>query len=88
MKKPLYTNQIVKDVRRLQKRGCDMEKYKEIARLLCAGSPLPARCRPHALVGKYSGFMECHIAPDWLLIYQETEDAISFQRMGTHSDLF
>lgn len=55
---------------------------------LVAGKPLPARYRDHALVGVYSGLRECHIKPDWLLIYRLVDDDVVLVRTGTHSDLF
>ena len=88
MKTPVYTRQFEKDVKRCQKRGNDFDKFIIIMGLLLASEPLPGRCRPHLLSGNFSGFTECHIAPDWLLIYLEDSNRVVFQRMGTHADLF
>ncbi len=88
MKTPIFSRQLDRDIKRLKKRGYDFGKFKTVVNLLLLGEPLPDRCRPHRLVGNFNGTMECHIAPDWLLIYVEDENAIRFERTGTHSDLF
>jgi mRNA interferase YafQ len=82
------TNQFKKDVRRQQKRGKDFTDFKSVIEHLLEGEELAARYRGHALVGQYKGTRECHIAPDWLLIYEVTDTEIILIRMGTHSDLF
>ncbi|HUT37509.1 MAG TPA: type II toxin-antitoxin system YafQ family toxin [Planctomycetota bacterium] len=88
MLKPVYTRQFGRDVKRLQKRGKDMEKLKAIVCLLLAEEPLDPLRRDHKLVGGYQGRRECHIEPDWLLIYKREANAIVFERSGTHADLF
>lgn len=67
-----------------------MEKIKTAMKMLAAGEPLPPRNRDHALTGNYANRRECHIEPDWLLIYKtdESHKEIIFERTGTHSDLF
>jgi mRNA interferase YafQ len=82
------TTQFKKDVRRLRKRGIDLEKLKTVLSKLVAGEKLSQKYRDHLLVGQYKGSRECHIEPDWLLIYESTEDEIILVRTGTHSDLF
>ena len=79
-----------KDVRLAVSRGLDIEKLLEVVKLLKEGQPLPERCRDHPLKGDYKGYRECHIEPDWLLIYdkRETLRIISLERTGTHVDLF
>jgi len=85
---PVYTKQFAKDIKRLQKRGKNVEKFKTIARTLLAGkSPDPLH-RDHKLVGSYRGRRECHIEANWLLIYKKESNVIVFERTGTHSDLF
>lgn len=84
----IYTNQFKKDVKLLQKRGWRASKLEHIVDLLCHKKKLPDRCRPHVLHGDYDGFWECHVEPDWLLIYRLTENSIVLTRTGTHSDLF
>ena len=88
MLKPIQTNQFMKDVDLSRKRGLNIEKLKNIITLLCENKELPKRCRPHVLSGEWRDCWECHIAPDWLLIYRFTENEIHFLRTGTHSDLF
>jgi mRNA interferase YafQ len=70
------------------KRGKKFEEFKEVIRRLAAGVTLDAKYREHVLVGQYKGTRECHIEPDWLLIYELTESELILIRTGTHSDLF
>jgi mRNA interferase YafQ len=77
-----------RDLRRVGRRGYDTGKLDEIVNALLKGNPLPATCRPHPLKGKWKGYHECHIAPDWLLIYQVLTEEVLLARTGTHSDLF
>lgn len=79
-----------RDVKRLQKRGYDMNLLTEVIKLLAAGEKLPVRYRDHELQGDYVGCRECHITPDWLLIYEFEQDQLILYltRTGTHSDLF
>ena len=79
-----------KDVKLAIRRGLDIEKLLSIVALLSQDQPLPERCHDHILKGNYRGYHECHIEPDWLLIYDKREVVriISLERTGTHSDLF
>jgi mRNA interferase YafQ len=88
MRIPSYTNQFEKDLRRMQRRGKDVEKIKTVIVALINNEPLAERYRDHVLVGNYRGRRECHIEPDWLLIYKLVDDEIIFERTGSHSDLF
>ncbi len=88
MKQLSRTNQFKRDTKRQQKRGKDFTDFKSVIKQLLAGQELAARYRDHALVGQYKGTRECHIAPDWLLIYEVTDSEIILIRTGTHSDLF
>lgn len=72
----------------MQKRGKDLEKLKSIILKLVNQEDLDDRYRDHQLLGSYSYARECHIEPDWLLIYVVLDDAIRLERTGTHSDLF
>jgi len=74
----------------MRKRGKDMAKLREVLDLLIEGSDLPQKYRDHTLVGNFSGKRDCHIEPDWLLIYSLSEDDshVTFERTGTHADLF
>jgi mRNA interferase YafQ len=83
-----YKTLFEKDVKRAKKRGLNLSKLKEIIRLLIEEEPLPKKYRDHALVGNYNKHRECHIEPDWLLLYKIESDTIIFERTGTHSDLF
>ncbi len=84
------SNQFRKDLRLAQKRGYDLDKIKRVIRTLAEGDALEARYRDHRLTGDYNGFRECHIQPDWLLVYQiDGERLLLFlARTGTHGDLF
>jgi mRNA interferase YafQ len=88
MHTPVYTKQFERDIKRAQRRGKNLEKFKIVARTLLAGEPLDAIHRDHQLVGNYAGRRECHLESDWLLIYKPEETRIIFERTGTHSDLF
>ena len=72
------------------KRGLNMSKLNEVIGLLAMGEPLPARCRDHELVGRHVGKRECHVAPDWLLVYKIMKETLILRliRTGSHSDLF
>ncbi len=85
---PSYSKQFDKDIERLQKRGKSWEKIKTIIKILINEEFLPERCRDHKLIGNYKGRRECHIEPDWLLIYKVEDPEITFERTGSHSDLF
>jgi len=86
----VISSRFKKDVKRTKKRGKDLDKLEEIVGLLAQDQDLPTRCRPHKLIGNYEGFWECHIEPDWLLVYgiNDEENTLDLARTGTHSDLF
>ena len=86
----VVSNRFKKDLKQAMKRQLDMATLNGVVDKLANGEALPAKHRDHELSGDYSGFRECHIAPDWLLIYRvEAEDLILYLfRTGTHSDLF
>ncbi len=88
MKYPVYTTQFKRDFKRIKKRGKDEQKLREVAEKLLAGQTLDSKYRNHQLIGNYAGRNECHIEPDWLLIYKAEEGRIIFERTGTHADLF
>jgi mRNA interferase YafQ len=88
MLETIYTNSFKKDIDLMEKRQKDINKIKEIMALLVNEKPLPEHCRPHGLSGNYSGYMDCHIQGDWILIYRLSEGTILFYRTGSHSDLF
>lgn len=88
MKEIVQSNRFRRDLKQLVKRGYDIKKLEYIIGALSEDKALPKRCRPHKLSGNYMGFWECHIEPDWLLIYDVGEDFLDLARTGTHSDLF
>ena len=88
MLKPEYTTKFKKDLKTVEKRNFDIDLLKDVIKKLCLEEPLPAKNRDHNLSGDWSGCRECHISPDWLLIYQVGNGIIVFERTGTHSDLF
>jgi mRNA interferase YafQ len=88
MRKPSFTRQFQKDLKRMKKRGKELPKIKEVMSQLIAEEPLVERYRDHPLIGNYKGRRECHIEPNWLLIYKLEDANIIFERTGTHSDLF
>lgn len=79
-----------KDFKRIKKRGYDISRLEKIVELLANEVPLLEQFKDHNLSGNYNGFRECHIAPDWLLIYQvnNNELVLVLSRTGSHSDLF
>jgi mRNA interferase YafQ len=82
------TAQFKRDVKLAKRRGNDLSKLRAVIEKLAAGKPLERRLRDHALVGGYRGTRECHLEPDWLLIYEVTDDDVVLIRLGTHADLF
>ena len=88
MFKSTTTTRFKKDVKLARKRKKDLSKLREVMELLLAGKKLPHKCFDHWLTGNYSDRRECHIEPDWLLVYKPEAKEIIFERTGTHSDLF
>ena len=85
-----YHTMFKKDFKGIKKRGYDISRLEKIVELLANEVPLPEQFKDHNLSGNYNGFRECHIAPDWLLIYQvnNNELVLVLSRTGSHSDLF
>ena len=92
MLRPEFSGQFKRDYKLAVKRGCNPKKLEEVIVLLCNEKPLPERYRDHALINsrEYRGMRECHIQPDWLLVYKVVRDTLILKliRTGTHSDLF
>jgi mRNA interferase YafQ len=88
MRRVRRTSQFRKDVRGMKKRGRDLSKLKEVLEKIISGQELEAKYRDHVLVGQYKGTRECHIEPDWLLIYELAHSEVVLIRTGTHADLF
>lgn len=79
-----------RDIKRCKKQNKHMQSFKEINERLIAGLPLPEKNKDHLLSGNWNGYRECHIEPDWLLIYKinKEENLIEYVRIGSHSELF
>ena len=91
MPKPRYSGQFKKDIKKIKKSGDkDMEKLKTVVRKLVDGTPLESRYHDHPLTGNLKGHRDCHIEPDWILLYRidKERQEITFVRTGSHSDLF
>lgn len=86
----VLSNRFKKDLKLAAKRGFDLAELETVVNRLAAQQPLPDKNRDHTLTGDYIGFRECHIRPDWLLIYRvDGEDLVLFLfRTGSHTDLF
>ena len=88
--KIIPSSRFKKDLKTAIKRNYNLDLLSEIVDILSEGRPLPEKNKDHALSGEYEGCRECHITPDWLLIYEKTEDTLILYltRTGSHSDLF
>lgn len=85
---PDFTNKFKKDYKRMMKRNVGISLIDDVITDLVNEIPLDEKYKDHILVGDYDGCRECHVKPDWLLIYQIGNGTIVFERTGTHSDLF
>jgi len=85
-----YTTKFLHDVKVAKKRGLNLQLLKNVTDILQTGNALPPQNHDHALIGNYKGYRECHITPDWLLIYKKDVELkiIALHRTGSHSDLF
>lgn len=90
MLKIRYTNQFKKDFKLMKKRNCDFSLFEFVVETLSNERKLPPKFHDHILEGNFVNTRECHISPDWLLIYTVNSDILLLEllRMGTHSDLF
>lgn len=90
MYRPVLSGRFKRAYKRCIRRGLDPALFKEVVDLLIAGLPLPAKYKNHPLHGNYEGWNDCHIAPDWLLIwrYERDELVLSLLDTGSHADLF
>jgi len=84
------STQFKKDLKKIIKQGKNLSLLEEIVNLLCVGKSLPEKNNDHSLVGDWRGYNECHINPDWLLIYKVEEEInlLRLMRTGSHSELF
>ncbi len=88
MKRLQQTKQFSRDIKRVKKRGKDLEKLKKIVSALAQEKTLDKKHRDHALIGEWKGSRDCHIEPDWILIYTISVEVLKLERTGTHRDLF
>ena len=84
----LATARFERDLKRAKRRGKDLDKLWALVEVLLSDRDLPSRNRPHRLSGQWSRHWECHIEPDWLLIWGYRDQALVLVRTGTHTDLF
>lgn len=85
-----YTTQFKKDYKLAMRRGLDIQLLDDAIRILASGEALPPKYKDHQLSGNWIGYRECHIQPNWLLIYHIEKDVLvlTLSRTGSHSDLF
>lgn len=83
-----YSGKFKKDFKVCVKHGYKMALLQQVIDILRIPAPLPIKNKDHKLSGDYSGYRECHIEPDWLLIYKQTDTELKLDRTGTHADLF
>jgi len=83
-----YSTKFKKDFKLCSKRGLDIALFQKAVDILRIPAPLPTKNKEHSLSGNYSGYKECHLQPDWLLIYKQTETELQLYRTGSHADLF
>ena len=86
----VYTNRMKRDAKLMKKRGKNMNKLASVLSMFASGNPLPKQYHDHQLAGNLQDFRECHIEPDWLLLYQLYDDILilSATAAGSHADLF
>jgi mRNA interferase YafQ len=82
------TSQFKKDIKKQLRKGKNQQKLLEVIELLLSENPLPGKNKDHPLKGNWKGRRDCHIEPDWVLIYKISKDELLLERTGTHSDLF
>ncbi len=85
-----YSHQYKKSLKKCYRRGLDIEKLRVAIGILVEEGKLPPEYKPHKLSGKFSGLWECHIEPDWLLVWEQNDQALTLLMIetGTHSDIF
>jgi len=88
MRSVRYSSRFKKDLKRIKRRGIETSILQTIITKLAYDEPLNVKFRDHVLVGNYSGMRECHLKPDWLLIYRLVDDQLILVRTGSHADLF
>ncbi|MDP3683836.1 MAG: type II toxin-antitoxin system YafQ family toxin [Ignavibacteria bacterium] len=84
----VYSSQFKKDFKKIQSQGKDIHLLETVLEILLKTQPLEPKYRDHKLAGKWRNHRDCHIEPDWLLIYRLTNEALYLERTGSHSELF
>ncbi|RMG81528.1 MAG: type II toxin-antitoxin system YafQ family toxin [Bacteroidetes bacterium] len=84
----IYTTQFKKDYKKIKKQQKNLSKLKSVIEKLLSQKKLEPKYRDHSLSGNFKNHRECHIEPDWILIYRKTKDELILERTGSHSDLF
>ncbi len=82
------STQFRRDIKRLNRQGADLSKVEMVVKVLVAQEPLAERYRDHPLTGNWVGYRDCHIQPDWLLIYRVVDDELQLARTGGHAEVF
>jgi mRNA interferase YafQ len=85
---PRQSSRFRRDVKRLMRQGVDLARLEAVVAILVTQRLLDERHRDHALIGNWKGYRECHIEPDWLLIYRIADDELQLVRTGSHAELF
>lgn len=90
MREIIWTSKFKKDYKTAMKRNLDINLLDDVIRILASGESLPEKCSDHSLNGNFKGYRECHIQPDWLLVYSidDNDLVLVLTRTGTHSDIF
>ena len=88
MKHLSQTTKFTRDIKRMRKRGKDLSLLQRVVKMLVQDLTLPQKFKDHALIGVWQSSRDCHIEPDWLLIYTSDESSLRLERTGSHSDLF
>ena len=84
----IYTTQFKRDYKKIKKQNKELNKLRILIEKLISGEKLQPKYNDHPLAGEFKGYRDCHIEPDWLLIYKKTADTLILERMGSHSVLF
>lgn len=84
----IYTSQFKKDFKRVSSQGKDLSKLEVVIETLLIGEKLDQKYKDHSLIGKWKNHRDCHLEPDWVLIYRLTQDSLILERTGSHTELF
>ena len=84
----IYTTQFKRDYKKIKKQHKELNKLKLLIEKLVSGEKLEPKYKDHQLAGEFKGYRDCHIEPDWILIYNKTADNLILERTGSHSELF